>query len=194
MNTESTSDKALRRPAFRLASFDPATGKARNANPVMKPEPLAGAQLASVLEAIEFRPMNGSGTLTEHVTLSARHPWVDGKGWIDAINPRSFFADSPNIGFVPEAGHPEGRIEVWLDGLAASSTYMFQILVSSPGSGQFQVTAVTLGGGYASANTDAEGGAQTLFGLFESVDGGLGMIRVSCPDWVFFEAVISRFE
>ena len=174
MNTESTSDKALRRPAFRLASFDPATGKARNANPVMKPEPLAGAQLASVLEAIEFRPMNGSGTLTEHVTLSARHPWVDGKGWIDAINPRSFFADSPNIGFVPEAGQPEGRIEVWLDGLAASSTYMFQILVSSPGSGQFQV--------------------QTLFGLFESMDGGLGMIRVSCPDWVFFEAVISRFE
>lgn len=138
--------------------------------------------------------MDGSGTLTEHVALSARHPWVEDKGWIDALNPRSIFADAPNMSFVPEAGQPEGRIDFWLNALEPNATYLFQIMVSSPGNGLFQVSAVTLGSGYASFNTEASGGAQTLAGIFESGDGGLGMIRVSCPDWVFFEALVSRFE
>ena len=194
MTMDTPVDKAPRTSAFRTASFDHDTGNAQRVELAKKPEALVGAHLARVLDAIEFRPKGGSGTVTEHVTLSPRHPWDDGKGWIDALNPRSVFSNAPNMSFIPEDGQPEGRIEFWLEGLAPDSTYLFQIMVSTPGNGAFDVTAVSLGGGYAASTIAANGGAQTLFGLFDTIDGGLGMIRVSCPDWIFYEAVISKFD
>lgn len=194
MSLDAPFDKTSRTPLFRAASLNHETGKAQVADLAQKPEPLAGAHLARVLDSIEFRPKDGSGTVTNYVTLSPRHPWVDGKGWIDALNPRSVFSNAPNMSFVPEDGQPEGRIEFWLDGLEPSSTYLFQIMVSSPGTGTFEITAVTLGGGYEALSVGASGGAQTLFGMFEAIDGGLGMIRVSNPNWVFYEAIISKFD
>ena len=187
-------DMTPRRDAFQAASFDHTTKNILKADLAARPERLVGPKLSSVLDTLKFRPKNGSGTLTEHVALSPRQPWVDGKGWLDALNPRSWFSDASNMGFVPENGQPDGRVEIWLHGLEPNASYLFQILVSSPGVGSFEMVAVTLGGGYAALNTGANGGAQTLLGMFETTDGGLGLIRVSNRDWVFYEAVVSKFD
>src|SRR5262245_15875719 len=64
---------------------------------------------------------------THHATLSAQVPWVDGRGYLNLVNPQSFFADDPNVGFIaPMGGNVEGKIEVWLLGLEEGASYFLE--------------------------------------------------------------------
>ncbi len=152
------------------------------------------AAFLSALVDARIVPTNHHIELTTHVVLSAQVPWVEDRGYLDLLNPRSVFPDGPNIGFVPEAGQPTGRADAWLHGLEPDSSYLARISVGAPSSVTFDVRAVTLGTGLAHQDFQISGGFDELFLDFDSGDGGLGLLRIECPDWSLYEIEILRFE
>lgn len=170
-----------------------ASGEARRLEAI-GPRKLSKKNLAKALEDVGMVPKGGSFDLTSHVLLSAQTPWIDGKGYLDALNPRSWFSDGPNIGFVPEPGQPKGRLDVWLTGLDPDVGYLARIEVGSYGAAPFDVRAVTLGAGLVSQTFQADGGFDSLFLQFPSGDGGLGLLRIECADWSFYEVEVSRID
>ncbi|MEZ5332428.1 MAG: hypothetical protein R2991_10335 [Thermoanaerobaculia bacterium] len=175
------------------ATLDVASGEARRLEAI-GPRRLSKKKLAKALEDVGMVPKGGSFDLTSHVLLSPQTPWVEGKGYLDALNPRTWFSDGPNISFLPESGQPKGRLDVWLHGLDPDVGYLARIEVGSVGTAPFDVRAVTLGAGLVSQTFQADGGFDSLFLQFSSGDGGLGLLRVECADWSFYEVEVSRMD
>lgn len=180
-------------PRTRAVLVDSASGEAQKLPPV-EISRMSEAKLADVLGEMGMMPKDGTMNLTSHVTLSARTPWIEAKGYLSALNPRTVFPDDPAMWFAPESGQPTGRLEIWLSGLDAGATYLARVEVASWGTSPFDVRAITLGAGVTLQTVSPPVGPQTLLLQFPSGDGGLGLIRIECADWGFYEAEVSRFD
>lgn len=181
------------RHAASVAIVDQASGKARRVEPT-KMSRLDKTKLIAVLKETGMTTKDGSVELTSHVVLTAQNPWEENKGYLNALNARTWFADGPSVNFVPEAGQPTGRLEAWLEGLEPDSMYVARIEVGASGSSPLDVRAVTLGSSISAQTFSIPGGFDTLLLQFSSGDGGLGLLRIECPDWSFYELEVSRVE
>lgn len=187
-------DRARRmRNPIRAAVIDHDSGRMDRMAVSERPESMSFDKLQQALQGLELLDSHDEWTVKEYVTLSPRTPWVEGKGWLEAINVRSFHSNGPNMGWIPESGQPQGYLDIWLDNLQPNATYVAQIEVSSLGVGMFEVQAVALGAGQNVANAQANGSYQTLTVMIDTTQGGLAKIKVSNPDWIFIEAVISEW-
>lgn len=97
--------------AVAAAAIVDGTGEAMRLEPIQVPK-LSNDRLLEVVADLGVIPGGVPVRFTNHVTLTAQKPWVDGKGYLNAINLRSFYADGPGMHFIPEAGQPTGHLEV----------------------------------------------------------------------------------
>jgi hypothetical protein len=134
-----------------------------------------------------------------HVTLSAQVPWVEGRGYLNLINPQSFFADGPNVGFIaPYDDNVEGKIEVWLLGLEAGGTYFLEIRVGSypldPGEpGQWEVRSSE----GPAAFLQATGPGQSLPVILHEVSGPMALVTLTSTGlggWVFYDVEVAELS
>jgi hypothetical protein len=177
---------------FEAAALDHGIGQISRVGPSL-------ARLQEARAGTKMSAMDSGKTLIPYVTLSPRQPWVDERGWLEALNVRSLFASSsfassPNIAWMSAPGQPRGFLDIWLEGLEPNATYFAQMEVSSMGTGKFVVDAVALGAAQFVKCTQAHGGYQSLLSRFETVDGGLAKINVFNTDWIFFEVIVSKLE
>jgi hypothetical protein len=136
-----------------------------------------------------------------HATLSAQVPWVEQRGYLNLVNPQSFFADDPNVGFISPAGsggNVEGVVEVWLLGLEAGASYFLEFVVGSYGSnpsqpGQWKLSS-TVG---APIFVQATGPGQSLPLVLLEVDGPMQLAKLTSQGlggWTFYEVVITLLD
>jgi hypothetical protein len=134
-----------------------------------------------------------------HATLSAQVPWVEGRGYLNLINPQSFFADDPNVGFISpvDSGNVEGKIEVWLLGLEEGASYFLEFGVGSyPNTsqpGQWELRS-SVG---APIYMQATGPGQSLPLVLLEVDGPMQLATLTSQGlggWSFYDVVISRLD
>ena len=139
------SDSSSRRARFEIATINGETGQMQRAKPAQRPKKMPLKLLKEALEGLQLIPLNDDTTLTPYVTLSPQTPYAAGKGWLEAIHARTFFAANPSMSWIPEAGQITGFLDVWLDGLAPNTLYIAQVEIGSIGAGPFEIQAVTLG-------------------------------------------------
>jgi hypothetical protein len=136
-----------------------------------------------------------------HATLSAQVPWVEDRGYLNLVNPQSFFADDPNVGFISPAGgggNVEGVVEVWLLGLETGASYLLEFVVGSYGSnpnqpGQWKLSSST----GAPIYIQATGPGQSLPLVLLDVSGPMQLAKLTSQGlggWVFYEVVITRLD
>ena len=136
-----------------------------------------------------------------HATLSAQVPWVEERGYLNLINPQSFFADDPNVGFISPAGsggNVEGAVEVWLLGLEEGASYFLEFVVSSYSSNPESAGAVEAQ--QQRRRTELHAGHRTRQNIplvLLEVDGPMQLAKLTSQGlggWVFFEVVITRLD
>jgi hypothetical protein len=136
-----------------------------------------------------------------HATLSAQVPWVEERGYLNLINPQSFFADDPNVGFISPAGNGgnvEGAVEVWLLGLEEGASYFLEFVVSSYSSNPSQPGQWKLSSSAgAQSFMQATGPGQNIPLVLLEVDGPMQLAKLTSQGlggWVFYEVVITRLD
>jgi len=126
----------------------------------------------------------------ESYTLSARKPWIEDRGYIDAFQPIMAIPGQPtyqfvnNIGISDEARH----IEIWLTKLTPGASYIVQIRLQAGTGGQFKIST-----GEGTRQT-APGGDQTVAVLLFQVERELSLVRVEnhgASYWAFVDATIT---
>ena len=92
----------------------------------------------------------------ETYTLSARKPWVEDRGYIDAFQPIMAIPEQPTFQFANHIGvSDEGRhIEIWLTRLTPGASYIVQLRLQAGtgGSGEFPVGAASVKELYSGTN------------------------------------------
>ncbi len=177
------------------ALLDAVSGKGVRIAAQKRPMKLSAAHVLEQLIQLKVVKKDAHKSLETYVTLSPQHPWEDDKGWLEALNPRSFFSNGshPNMSWVPEEGQPTGYLDIWFENLEPNSLYFAQIEVGSDGTGSFDVRPVSEGASLNFAMISATAGFyQTLLAPLETVVGGLGLIRVIRDDWVFYEVTLLK--
>jgi len=177
------------RTPLHAAVLDANSGKIERIQPVTRPEKLSVKQVVEKLKDLKVVPKD-SHTGTEFITLSAQRTWVENKGWLEAVNPRTLYASEPNMSWVPEQGQPVGHLGAWLENLTPHTLYIAQIEVGSSGNGQFDVRPVSLGASNNFYLINADPGFQSLMIPFDSGDGNLAYLTVSHPNWSFYEMTV----
>ena len=168
------------------------SGEARRRAEAARPKLLSAQEISRAV-----RQLGGSiGTKNHvgghHVSLSAQVPWVDGRGYLNLINPQSFFSDGPNVGFIsPTGGNVEGGIEVWLLGLETGGTYFLQFRVSSYSLDPSQpgLWEVRSSEGPAVLHPST-GPDQVVLAVLDEVSGPLALVKLTSTGlggWVFFD-------
>jgi hypothetical protein len=164
-----------------------------------RPARLTTAEIGRLL--VKTGPPLGKMHLgNHHATLSAQVPWVEDRGYLNLINPQSFFADDPNVGFISPAGtgNVEGKIEVWLLGLEEGASYFLEFGVSSYPSNPNQPGEWELRSSVgAPVYMQASGPGQSIPLVLLEVDGPMQLATLTSQGlggWVFYDVVISRLE
>lgn len=128
-----------------------------------------------------------------HVALSARVTWVENRGYLDIINPRTVHPSDPNVGFLapPYGGNVDGHLDVWLLGLQVGASYFlqFRVGIGAPsavwkiGSSQGPTIQIKTSGGP----------QHTLPVLLPAVDGTTELVILKVPghDWLFYDVEVN---
>lgn len=143
---------------------------------------------------------------TPYLLLSAKTPYVDGKGYFNAINCQSIFPESPSVQFpwwsqqypsLPTAG----KIEIWLTDLQEHQNLTVEIRLSGfsyNGSSAYEVRSSIAPGlyGYFPIQIDSK---IDLFFPDIDLDGmNSGLITIEANDmdgsWTFYDAKINIVE
>lgn len=128
-----------------------------------------------------------------HVTLSAQTPWVEDRGYLDIINPRTVHPVNPSMGFLapPYGGSIDGHVDVWLLGLEVGASYFLQLRV---GIGHATaVWTVSSSQGPTIQIKTTGGPNHTLPVLLPETDSSteLVILKAAGYDWQFFDVEVS---
>jgi hypothetical protein len=158
---------------------------------------LTRAGITAVVSKAGLKPMGGGvGMVETHVELSPAVPWVNGRGWLEAVGVlRSWFATT-TIFFQPTSpNQEEGTLYIWLDGLTEGDAYVAQIRVGG-WSANPQVPGTYNIGASDAAHADVHhtGASQTLSVFIPGVSGGpLSLIRIDTKGlggWLFDDVLV----
>lgn len=134
-----------------------------------------------------------------YLTLSAKTPNVNGKGFINAIQCHSVFSDSPNISFhsYPDSGDGPGKLEIWLEGLKTHQKITVEIRLngySFNNAGSYEVKSSIAPGLYGYFPVNSTSKIDLYFSDVNDVS-GKGLITVSPVDmtgtWIFYDVKIN---
>jgi hypothetical protein len=129
----------------------------------------------------------------ETYTLSARKPWIDNRGYIEAFQPLMAIAEQPTYQFVNNVGISDDarNIQVWLTDLTPGASYIVQLRVQAGTGGQFKIS--TGEGG----RQTAPAGDQTIAVLLFQVERQMSLVRVEnhgAHYWAFVDATITAIQ
>mgnify|MGYP006888937217 CR=1 FL=1 len=126
----------------------------------------------------------------ETYTLSARKPWVEDRGYIDAFQPIMAIPEQPTFQFANHIGvSDEGRhIEIWLTRLTPGASYIVQLRLQAGTGGTYHIST-----GEGTHQTSA-GGDQTVAVLLYQVEREMSLVRIEnhgASYWAFVDATIT---
>lgn len=134
--------------------------------------------------------------MAPYLFLNAAHTKVTDKGWLNAVNCRNFFADGPNIDFVPQDSFG-GKIEVWMENVTQgdSFTVQFRVICGSAGNWKISSSETT------QYQTPMGPVSQSIDFLIPPVTSNYGLVLISLEalfssygSWVFHDITINKIS
>ncbi len=180
--------------------FEKAATPPKRKSEVQKiPEMTAPTQLhdvAQIVEAInrigkygKFEPKKLQAG--DSFTLSPRHAWIEGRGYLEALNIIAFAPDMPTIQFVDSIGPSDDArfVDIWLQNLTPGQSYIAQIRVVAGQGGEFHVRTSN------ATHAIVPGGDRTIPVLLFQVADPLALIKITnigdAYYWAFVDVTIT---
>ena len=175
------------------------SAQVRRAGEARLPDRLGPAGMRSIIRGLGS-PFSRMGIGAPHVILSAQVPWVEDRGYLNAINPRTVWSDSPNMGFIPPpyGGNIEGRLEVWLLGLTVGASYFLEFRLGAAPAHPDQPAHWEFKSSQGAPSTvTASFPNQNVTLLLHQVDGNMELARLSgsgLSNWIFYDVTVTELN
>ncbi|MBS1519139.1 MAG: hypothetical protein JSS91_13720 [Bacteroidetes bacterium] len=140
--------------------------------------------------------------ISPYLLLSARTPFVSGKGYINAIQCSSIFPGSPNISFqsYPAENVGPGKLEIWLSGLTTHQKITVEIRLggySFDNNSSYEVNSSLSSGTYAYFPVNSTSKIDLYFPDVQDIS-GQGLITVKPVNmtgtWIFYDLKVNVIE
>jgi hypothetical protein len=189
-STRSRSAGRAKAPAISLSGSYPAPPKKK------LPDLLTKSKLGDIVKQHGGVTKDVPGK--PYITLSARTPWVEGKGNLITMNASYTLPATPEVKFggLSAAGPETRHVFAWLTDLSPGAAYVLQVRVGAWGIDPIEEPRFVLGGDMASMQeVPAEQGDQTIGAYVPEAEEKLGFVMLWTKGvdlWSFYDLSVSK--